>query len=179
MSRTATMTSTAVASAFQREAVDDFVDLLELTVPGADEPLRFVNQAVERLKDASGWELEDQYGTPVYGCVHQGEQYFYLPFSMPWPTSEGGQAPRSSLEVTNLTRELMPYIRRIEGRAKVRIVTVHTSDMDRIQAEFTGLEIGNFEYDEDTISAELGMDMLTNTAYPAHSYTPDWVPGAF
>lgn len=179
MSRANAMTQTAVASAFEREAVDDFVNLLEIAIPGEDQPLRFVNAAVERLKGPDGRELEDQYGGPVYGCLHRGSPYYFLPYSVPLPTSEAGQAPRSSIEVENLTRELVPYLRQIRGRARVRIVVVHTSEPDAVQAEFTDLEISGFEYTADTISAELGMDMLTATAFPAHSYTPDCFPGMF
>lgn len=179
MSRTKNMSKEAVQSSFDRESGDDFVELLEIALPNEEEPLRFVNKAIVRLLDEDGFELEDQYGTPAYGCMHKGKHYFYLPFSMPLPTSEPGQAPKSSIELNNLTREMMPYIRQIKGRPDVRIIVVHTSDLDIIQAEFTGLQIANFDYNEETITADLGMNMLTDTAYPAHNYTPDWCPGMF
>ena len=56
---------------------------------------------------------------------------------------------------------------------------VHTSDLDAVHAECTVLQILNFDYDDGSIPADLGMHMLTDAAYPAHNYTPDWCPGMF
>lgn len=172
------LTPAAIESALQVEAPDDFVELLEVTFPG-QETMRFVNQAVERLKDADGWDLEDDYGNFVYGLVHQGTTYTFLNFHAPWPSREGGKAPESTLEIDNMTRELIPYIRNFHGQADVVLKLVHTSDIDIVQEEFRGLKWTSVDYEEETISAKLGMDYLTGQAYPALTYTPDWCPGAF
>ena len=164
MDRTQKMTTKAVQSSFDRESGGDFINLLEIKLPTEDEPLRFVNKAITRLVGEDGFELEDQYGTPAYGCMHTGKHYFFLPFAMPLPTSEAGQAPKASLELNNLTRIMMPYIREIKGRPDVRIIVVHTSDLDAVQAEFTGLQITNFDYNDESITADLGMNTLTATA---------------
>ena len=77
------LTTAALESAVALEAVDDFVELLEIAFPG-EEVFRFTNQAVEILKDADGFEMEDDYGNPIPGIMHKGVAYYYLNFSVPW-----------------------------------------------------------------------------------------------
>ena len=178
MSRLDTLSQQAIAETLARESAEDYITLIELTVPGVTGgPLRFTNKAVQRLNDASGNELQDEYGAPVYGVVSRGLTYSYLPFELPDPTSEPGQAPKSTIEVSNCNRVLMPYIDQINGPSDLRIIQIHTTNLNLIQAEYTGLKLGSFEFQDEAISGDLSVDLLTNTAYPAHSYTSDRYPG--
>lgn len=179
MSRIDSMTSAAVKSAFDVESEDDFIDLVEMTVPGVGGVLRFCNKAVERLTDGAGFELEDEFGNPVYGVRHKGNPYVFLPYRIPYPQSEAGRAPETSIEIDNLTRELIPYVRQMTGRARIDIITIHTSDLDRVQTSITGLYVNGWEYDDASLRGQLGINTLTDTAYPAHSYTRDRFPGMF
>ena len=65
------LTTAAIESAVALEAVDDFVELLEIAFPG-EEVFRFTNQAVEILKDADGFDREDDYGNPIPGLGELG-----------------------------------------------------------------------------------------------------------
>lgn len=172
------LTTAAIESAFELEAKDDFVELLELTFPD-HETFRFTNQAVERLKDKDGWDREDEYGNYICGIMHKGLPYSLLNFSVPQPEQEGGKPPQLAITIDNTENILTPYIQQLSGVANVVIKLIHTSDPDIVQKSFSGFKLSSADYNENTVSANLGMDYLTNQAYPRHAYTPDWCPGMF
>lgn len=172
------LTTAALESAVALEAVDDFVELLEIAFPG-EEVFRFTNQAVEILKDADGFEMEDDYGNPIPGIMHKGVAYYYLNFSVPGPEQEGGKAPETSITIDNTDNRLVPYVQQLSGQADVVLKLIHTSDPDIVQKTVKGLKLVSADYNEEEISGKLGMDYLTGQAYPKHTYTPDWCPGMF
>lgn len=180
MSRAATMTAAAVRSAYEREAVEDFVQLLELYFPGEDMK-RFCNQAVEHKLDDQGFEEEDQYGAPVMGIYHKGEFYYYLPFSLPGLSQEDGKAPDSTLAVEGMTAALIPELRALRGTGRASLIEIHMSDPDIEQGRIDDLKLGDISGDQenDSLSAPLTVGMLTDVAYPCDSFTPDRYPGMF
>lgn len=180
MSRAQTMTAPAVKSAYEREAAEDFVMLLELTFPG-EEAMYFCNQAVEHKLDAEGFEEEDQFGNPVMGLMHAGHFYYFLPFGFPGLTQEDGKAPDSTLSIEGMSATLIPYLRAMKGTGTVNLVEIHMSDPEIEQGRIDGLKLGDIsgDQDKDTLSAPLFMGMLTDVAYPCDSFTPDRYPGMF
>lgn len=172
------LSTAAIESAIALESEHDFVELLEITFPNV-ETFRFVNQAVEILTDANGWDREDEYGNPIPGVMHKGLPYYFLSFSVPHPEQEGGKPPETSITIDNIENLLVPHIQQLSGQADVVLKLIHTSDKDIVQKSFSGLKLTSADYDENTISGKLGMDYLTNQAYPSHAYTPDWCPGMF
>lgn len=180
MSRAHAMTNAALRSAFEREAVDDFVQLLEITFTD-EETMYFCNQAIEHKLDDDGFEEEDEYGTPVMGLYHKGRFYYFLPFGLPGLSQEDGQAPSSTLSIDGMAGTLIPYLRSMRGTGTASIIEVHTSDKDIEQGRIDNLKLGDFtgEQDNDSLSASLSVAMLTDVAYPGDSYTPDRFPGMF
>ena len=172
------LTDAAIESAVSLEAVDDFVELLEISFPN-EETFRFTNQAVEILKDSDGFEMEDDYGNPIPGIMHKGVPYYFLNFTAPAPEQEGGRVPETTINIDNTDNRLVPYIQQFNGQADVVIKLIHTSDQDTVQKSISGLKLVSADYDENSISGKLGMDYLTGQAYPKHCYTPDWCPGMF
>lgn len=180
MSRTSSMTTAAVKSAYEREAAQDFVQLLEIWFTGED-TLRFCNQAIDHQLDGQGFEVEDEYGVPVMGLYHQGEFYYFLPFSVPGLSQEDSKAPESSLSIEGMTATLIPYLRSMIGTGKASIIEIHMSDPEVEQGRIDDLKLGAItgDQDADTLSVPLTCAMLTDVAYPCDSFTPDRYPGMF
>ena len=92
------LTDAAIESAVALEAVDDFVELLEISFPN-EETFRFTNQAVEVLKGADGFAMEDDYGNPIPGIMHKGVPYYFLNFTAPAPEQEGGRVQKKKISL--------------------------------------------------------------------------------
>lgn len=151
---------------------------MELNIPGEDTPARFVNCAIARLQDEEGEDILDSYGAPVYGYIHNGETYNFMPFQVPWPTSEPGQAPRSSLEIDNMLRAMMPYIDQISGPLDVTIIIAHTAAPEWEEV-YTGLIMNGIEgvSETDSLSGDLTLDMAVDDAFPCDTYNRVRYPG--
>lgn len=181
MSRANKMTAQAVKSAYEREAAEDFVRLLEITF--GDDPTKYcyAAAAVDQMVDDSGFTVEDPYGVPILGVYHRGTFYGYLPFDLPGLSSEEGKAPDSSISVEGLSSVLIPLLRPTTGKIKCSLILIHMSDPDVEQERVDGLVLSDIsgDIDNDVISGTLTLDILASVGYPCDIYTPDRFPGMF
>lgn len=181
MSRIDKMSTKAVKSAYEREAVDDFVRLLEVTF--GDDPTKyyFSAKAVEQMVDDAGFGVEDTNGTPIMGMYHKGNFYSYLPFDLPGLAYEDGRAPDASITVEGLSAVLIPLLRPTTGKIVCSIILVCTAEKNVEQERVDGLLLTDIsgDCDNDTISGTLSLDILASVGYPSDIYTPDRFPGMF
>lgn len=178
MSRDSRMSAAAIRSACEREAVDEFFQLLEITFEGS-ETLYFCNRPFEHMVDAQGFEVEDQFGTPIMGCYHKGRFYAFMPFTLPGAEQADGKAPSSELSVQGAAHIIIPYLREMRGKPRVSIVEVHSSDPAVEQGRIDNLVLGDpsGNQNDNCISATVSLAMLTDVAYPCDTYSPDRFPG--
>lgn len=175
MSRIDKMSAAAVKSAYEREAAEDFVRLIELKF-GDDPTIHYYSsKAVEQMVDDDGFGVEDTYGVPVMGMYHKKQFYAFLPFDLPGLAYEEEKAPDASITVEGLTAVLIPLLRPTTGKITCSLVLVHTSDPDIEQERIDGLLLSdiNGDMDGDSISGTLALDILTSVGYPCDIYTPD------
>lgn len=175
------MTPEAVKSAYEREAVDDFVRLIELTFGDNPEKHYFSSKAVEQMVDEDGFGVENEYGVPIMGMYHKGIFYGLLPFDLPGLAYTDDKAPDSSIVVEGLSAVIIPLLRPITGKIRCSLVLVHTSDPDIEQERIDGLILTDptGDMENDSISGTLALDILTSVGYPCDIYTPDRFPGMF
>lgn len=181
MSNINKMTLDAVKSAYEREAADDFVRLIELQFGDAPEIHRYSAKAVEQMVDVDGYGVEDDFGVPIMGMYHGEHFYAFLPFDLPGLAYEDEKAPDASISVEGLSSVIIPLIRPTTGKIRCSLILVHTSDKDIEQERIDGLVLDGItgDMDSDTISGTLTLDMLTSVGYPADIYTPDRFPAMF
>lgn len=181
VSRVDKMTNAAVKSAYEREAVDDFVRLIELTFGDDPKKYYYSSKAVDHLLDEDGFPQETPYGVPIMGMYHNGIFYELLPFDLPGLSYENEKAPDTSITVEGLSAVLIPLLRPITGKISCSMILVHTSDPDVEQERIDNLLLVNIngDCDNDVISGELTLDILTSVGYPCDIYTPDRFSGMF
>lgn len=175
------MSQEAVKSAYEREAAEDFVRLLEIKF--GDDPTIFYysSKAVEQMVDEDGFGVEDSYGVPIMGVYHKNRFYALLPFELPGLAYEDEKAPDASIIVEGLSSVLIPLLRPTTGKITCSLVLIHTSDKDIEQERIDGLLLTDItgDMDADTISGTLSLDILTSVGYPCDMYTPDRFPAMF
>lgn len=111
--------------------------------------------------------------------------YQFIPLQITLPDQQNSGAPRASISINDVTQEVLPYLRELQGPADVVLKIALHSNLERddivtpIEAIFTGLKLVSVTYNSDTISADLVMDGLENEPFPAHNFTPVNFPGLF
>lgn len=174
MSRT--FSAGAVRQFFSPDADDPYILLLTITapndVPGAD-TLRLANSWTTRL---TSYETDES--MTVYGVTSNGNDFIFIPFELSLPTQDDA-APRATLRIHDITREVMPLIRGLSGTPAVTLQVVLASAPNTVELSFPGLIMRSISYDRDTIEGELTADDLASEPFPAHTFTPNWFPGLF
>jgi hypothetical protein len=168
MSRT--LSSTALKSFYAAETGDFPIMLLTITAVGLTDPIRISSDPTARIAEP----IEDI----VYGTVSRGENYYFIPFQISLP-GENDEASRASITIDNISRELVPTIRRLTAPPSVLMEMVMASSPNTVEVQFPGFSITSISYDRMTISGELNVEMLTSEPFPAGTFTPSRFPALF
>lgn len=138
---------------------DVAVVLLEISHPDMPSPARVVRDTQD--------------------LVSGGNVFVATGFDFTFP-DDGSSAPRASLVVDNVGRELMSWIEASRGGrgAEVRLMVVLRTTPDVIEADFRlGLE--RIVVDQWKVSGELGYGNLLDLPAVAVRYDPSTAPGLF
>jgi hypothetical protein len=171
MSRLDTLSAAALRAMFSLEADEPFIVLLTITGEGIDEPVRLADNYTHRLSE-----------TPenvTYGLVSRGEEYLFLPFSITLPDDKNGTEARCNVTLNDVTGDLMPVLRSINGAPTVDMEVVLGSDLDTVEISAPGLFLGGIGYDAGTITGELVYQSPSAEPFPAGTFTPTYFPGMF
>lgn len=173
MSRLTTMSPAAIKAVFSPDSDSDLLFLL--TIYNPEDP----TEVVARLTDGFTQRLSETVDEVIYGVVSRTNQFMFLPMEISLPSEEEAQAPRCSIVLRDVTRNIMPIIRTLNGPPKILMELVLSSTPDTVEASFSGFYISGFTYNSDTITGDLSMINYDREPFPAHSFTPAYFPGMF
>lgn len=175
MSRLSSLSANAIQAMLAPETGNTLITLLTLT------GLKDENGDPTTLYLADGYTktLSTTTDDIIYGVTSRTRDYIFLPMQLTLPTEEPDGAPRFNITFNDVTRYLIPYMRRLESSLKVKLELVLNSTPDTVEAEFPDFSMSGFSYNADTISAELTVESLANEPFPAHTMTPSYFPGLF
>lgn len=141
-------------------ADEPFLVLLEITHPDLDEPVRVVNDTMN-----------------ITAC---GNEYVACPFQITLPDDVAEQAPKATLSVDNIGRELTQWLEYSRGGkgAKCRIIQCLRSDPDVFEYDMT-LDMTSMSIDNQAVSSDLGFKSTLMQAAVAVRYDPKTTPGAY
>jgi len=184
MSRT--LSPAALQAMFAQETDKDLILLLTIYSPDNPEQviLRLCDSAPNTGSTSDGGftgRLQDLTTDTqiVYGVVSGGQEYIFFPMNIGLPDEVEGSAPQCTITVYDVTRELMPVVRLLNGRPKVKLQLVLSSSPNTVEATFSNLYITNFTYTVDRITANLSMVNYETEPFPQYSFTPVHFPGLF
>lgn len=112
--------------------------------------------------------------------ISNGHIFIAAPFRFVFPDDQESQAPKASLAISNVGKELMQWIESSAGAkgSTVRIMQIMRSRPDLIEYETT-MSLQNITADMREVSGGLGYDNLLSRPSVAMRYAPDTHPGAF
>jgi len=173
MSRLTTMSPAALRAMFSPDADSDLIFLLTIYDPINTDTVMF------RIADNFTQRLSETDVDIVYGVKSNGQDFVFLPIQISLPTEEEAQAPRCTLVLHDVTRLATAWIRTITGPPKVKMELVLSKSPDIIEASFSGFYITSFNYNVETVSAELAMVDYEREPFPMHTFSPAYFPGMF
>lgn len=107
------------------------------------------------------------------------ETYISFPFEFTLPASTPGQISQVSLSVTNVSQELIDYIRNVVSPMVVNLYIVTATEPDVIVVEHPAYTWRNLQYDVSTISGSISLENLLSEPFPGDLMAPYNFPGLF
>jgi hypothetical protein len=175
MSRLNTLSPNALQAMFGTETNQELA--LLVTVYDPIDP----TQVILRISDSytqriSGLTNDDDI---IYGMVSRGYTYIFLPMKIILPNEAESSASTCSITMYDVTRYLIPVIRQLNGKPKIKLELVLTGSPDTVEVSFSNLYITNFNYSVDQVTADLSMINYEIEPFPQYSFTPVHFPGLF
>ena len=171
MSRLAKMSPTALRAFFSPDCDEQVIILVKLSGANISTPIRLADGFTKRLS-----ETDDDV---VYGVTSRGADHTFLPLEITLPGDADGEAPTAQLVIHNVTRELTPSMRGLDGPPDVDMSIILASSPDVLEVEFSGFKLSGFDYDAQTVSGALVVDSLAGEPFPQYSFTPNYFAGLF
>ena len=173
MSRLTTMSPAAIRTVFSPDADADLIFLLTIYDPANP------TQVIARLADGFTKRISETEQDVIYGVTSNGEDYIFLPMEITLPTEDEAQAPRSSISLYDVTRQITPIIRAITAPPPIKMELILNKSPDIIEVSFDGFFISNFTYNSKSVVCTLAMVDLEREPFPSHGFTPKHFPGLF
>lgn len=155
------MTSAAFIEARQRtNDADGILELLTISHASFSGPANLVN-------DTRNW-------------ISNGTTFIAYPFRFTYPQDVAGEAPRSTLEIDNVGRDLTSELERLPANAIVMATVQHVSRAapDTVEWAWT-VPLINVAVDVLSVSAVLGVDYLMRQQAVRLRHDPRTSPGIF
>lgn len=167
------MSPSALKAVFSPDSDDDLIILLTIYDPDNE------SQVIARLADGYTKRISETNDDVLYGVTSNGNDFTFLPMEITLPSEDEAQAPRCSITMYDVTRYITPIIRTITSPPKVKMELVLSKTPDVIEVSFSDFFISNFDYNADSVTAELSMIDYEREPFPMHSFTPQYFPGMF
>lgn len=172
MSRLTSMSPEALKQIFSPDSDSDLITLLTITDANTGEVLA-------RIADGYTQRVGEDGVNVLYGVVSNGQTYNFLPMEITLPTEDEAEAPRCSITMYDVTSYLVPVIRELREAPRVTLQLVLSKTPDNVEIEFTDFYISNFNYNAQSVTAELSMTDYGREPFPMYSFTPQYFPGMF
>lgn len=170
MSRLNGLTPEALKALFSPDSDDTLITLITLTGSNIEEPIRLSDGYTQRLS-----ETEDEI---EYGVISAGIEYRFLPFEINLPSEEDASL-NCGITIHDVTRTLLPEIRKLTTAPNIEIDLVLSSNPDIVEISLGDFFLGNISYSGDSITASLTVQSYENEPFPSGTFTPGYFQGMF
>lgn len=109
----------------------------------------------------------------------RGNVFSPFPFLVTPHREDGDSFSGATLQIDNVSRELIAEIRGLTSPADVVMELVIASEPDTVQRGPWRFVISRVSYDALVISAELGVELVLDEPYPGDRYDPAHFPGLY
>lgn len=164
-----TRTKTAL---MQQETGDCDIVLMTISHPSwGNRVLRFSTHSTTLLR------IDDDTNLPIYGTISRGNEYLYVPVQVSLPNSADEQPPEAHIIVSNISRELSPYIKLVDKEPpKITIEVVNTGTPDTVEMAFEDLDFATTTWDANSIDIKIVNDIASSEAVPYLRFSLGYFP---
>lgn len=153
------LTPELIAQLYAQESGDPFLTLITLEHESFDGPVRLVNNSVD--------------------IVSRENTYMAFPIKIRFPIDDGETMKDFTLELDNVSLELVDILRAVTTQIDVTIEMILASMPDEVQISIEELKMAGITYNRQRISAKVILDNFLNTELTSERYTPKNFPGLF
>ena len=158
-----------IKAMYSPESSEDLITLVEFRHYSTGEVLL-------RLADNYTQRLSADEEKVIYGVKHQGEDYIFLPMSIPIPDSE----LRTTLSIQDPTRTLIPYVRTLTSPPpEIVLKIVPMSSPDTVEIEIDSIYLNSVNGSGIELTIEMSAIDLHREGMPQHTIAPSYFPGLF
>lgn len=152
------LSAPATASINAQETDEVWLTLLTINSPELVLPLRFVNNNES--------------------CTSRGNLFVALPFDIDFPGQDEQNPGEARLQIDNIDRLIINFVRSISSPPKVTIEVVLASSLNVVEASFENMTLRNVSYDARTVSGILKFEDIVIEPV-TYAMTPERFPGQF
>jgi hypothetical protein len=152
----------ALQALYSEESGEAFIMLLTLSHPTWPEVIRVSSDSVDTMS--------------------RGLKFTAFPFDIKLPNDDDRQPPAATLEIDNVSRDIVMGVRAIPPTSKpiqVKIEIVLASSPDTVEIAYTDFLLRDVQYDAYKVTGTLRWDDVLAEPFPGDQVTPATQPGVF
>lgn len=111
--------------------------------------------------------------------VSRGVTYTHYPFRITLPADDTERLPTVTINIDNVSGEIMEYIRSLPEAPSLLLEVVSTINLDLVEKSVGFLRLQQVNYDSMTITGTLTLDNYLTKRFPADDYDPIQFPAIF
>jgi len=137
------------------------LELLTITHPELNEPIRVVNNQVD--------------------VVSRGNTFRAFPFRASLPKQGGDEEINVKLEIDNVDRQISATLRDLSPDKEPRMIleVVTDEDFDTVEGGPWDFRLQDIRVDKLIVQGTIGFESKLSEPFPAHRFTPALFPGLF
>ncbi len=146
---------------FKQESENTDVVLLTIKHPSWKTPIRLSTHETKL------WKIDKETATPIYGTYSRKKWFIYVPLQASIPNSSAEQAPEGKFTISNVTRDVAPYLKMVDTEyPKITIEVVNSATPDVVDMVFPDLDLENATWNADTVEITVKSDIAANEPSP-------------
>ena len=111
--------------------------------------------------------------------ISNGDEYDPFPVEVILPDDTEDNPPRARLRISNVSQEIIGFLRLVDTPIKVKFQIVNGFYPDSVELEYDGFTIRNISADIIDITGDLLLDDMTTEQFPAYTFVPSYFKGLF
>lgn len=149
------------AAMMEPRTADMDITLITLSHPSWGRDYRFCTAQTEWLRN------NPDSGRPEYGVMSNGLAYEFVPVYVTLPSSSDEQAPEGKIVMSNVGREISPYLKAVgSSYPRMTIETVNSATPDIVEASWPELDLASANWNNMTVEITVKNNIASTEPLP-------------
>lgn len=149
------------AAMMEPRTADMDITLITLSHPSWGRDYRFCTAQTEWLCN------NPDSGRPEYGVMSNGLAYEFVPVYVTLPSSSDEQAPEGKIVMSNVGREISPYLKAVgSSYPRLTLETVNSATPDIVEAAWPELDLASAQWNKMTVEITVKNNIASTEPLP-------------